>query len=1412
MSAGPARAAFLVGLSRFNADRTRGEEQQLAPEPLPFAAERVNAVAEALRRYGYDCTVKVDFRELTASALRDGILARAAELGEDGLLLVHVLSHGIRKDGAALHIVGGDGDGHWTSDVEDWLRTIARTPRMPRALFLLDVCYAGAAARLPWQLSTLGRNDRVWVIAACQAEHEAFDGRFSQAVANVLNRLATSEIDMDLAPAHIPLQTVALRISQEVKHLIDQAAGSPQQVVGSPADITTDLSHLRFFPNLRHAPTNRGLARGHVDVGTAPLLDDVDETLDALYFMDRAAGHQQLREGRVIGCFSGRDTQLHTLCDWLDGDDDVPLRVVTGSPGAGKSALVGVLICAAHPLLRNPTMPLWQGIARRPRANPDLAAVHARQRTTIEVAASLRRQFRLPPAPDDTVDVDGLLDLLAQRHLSYVVIDALDEADHPQAMLDELILPLARHRRRDGTPVCRLLVAMRPWEDFAPLHELAEDCGGLINLDEVDLDVLHDDLDTYVNRLLRSHRPYSERRYAGARGTFAAAVAETLTTDKARENNRNCGAFLVAGMYTHHFATTYEPVQDNDRAGRIGADLKVTLPDLLELDLAAPGRPKWLRPLLAALAHARGEGMPAQTAGHVAAAFAGTTTGPTQEELTAAFKAARFYLRRATDVGGITLFRLFHQGLTDHLQRHPVSGDDATPVPSGAIVAAMLAPIACRTGTSRRWDVAEPYLIRHAIHHVRDSGDIAALTDDVEFLVHAEPAQLVDLLGRVDHPWLSAADAARLLDGPAMPHQDRRQLLALHAAEHGAVHAAWLLANPPDQAPLAWQPHWVSPGTDVTAMTCTDEGNLITGHKDGTIRIWAGDTPGSSTIPTSHEGPALALAVGVLGQPVLAAVHEDGRLTLWNLRTRARLAAFDVEPGPVSALQVLDVRGRLLLLVNDELREVRGFDAAHPFGPPLRLELSPTRSAVFRDEIVTMEFDAASTDASKVCVVDDGAATVVATGNEIVIHANSNGDGIDGHLRMPGRVEEILGPRGGGLLVRSAGRVTAFRHLSGSAPPPEPSATPADFRSLLDWYEQATADDAARELPNEPKGYAILTSMPQDRAVAALQAMPVPQAALLLTKLDFGTRTRLVFGSRASQSRTQAPSDLETFADAHPCAPAAVELLETGSLREAVGWLKSDVVVIQLLNFVTPARLVQILNATGLEQALTLMSALPATALAELGAVLAAQPTGNSRWLLALSEVAPEHPDAVLFARHLGSALRGKVARALGPRLPAFLQLAEPQDAQLLRALHRPESALAPLAAALFQRDGRFAAMALETLPAATAAAALKTGPAAAARALAALDPAVATEMFVLMRSRRAKQQMLSVVHVELGAEFLRRSGSDAASLLSTDDGALLRKYLPVLDSDQIPAVLATMSDRLRELLRAEIAERGAVF
>ncbi|WP_148588914.1 hypothetical protein [Streptomyces sp. WAC01526] len=62
---------------------------------------------------------------------------------------------------------------------------------------------------------------------------------------------------------------------------------------------------------------------------------------------------------------------------------------MTGGPGSGKSALLGVVVCAAHLHLRSATHHLWRHIVTRPSANDRLVAVHARQRGVRDLTASL---------------------------------------------------------------------------------------------------------------------------------------------------------------------------------------------------------------------------------------------------------------------------------------------------------------------------------------------------------------------------------------------------------------------------------------------------------------------------------------------------------------------------------------------------------------------------------------------------------------------------------------------------------------------------------------------------------------------------------------------------------------------------------------------------------------------------------------------------------------------------------------------------------------------------------------------------------------------------------------------------------------------------------------------------------------
>jgi hypothetical protein len=134
------------------------------------------------------------------------------------------------------------------------------------------------------------------------------------------------------------------------------------------------------------------------------------------------------------------------------------------------------------------------------------------------------------------------------------------------------------------------------------------------------------------------------------------------------------GEFLVAGLYLRHILSP--PVKrDPARARELGVQVPLGLPGLLELDIGRRGDQPWLRPVLAALAYAEGQGMPERAIAHVAPrlTLSGQPKGEAvpPEELRKALEQASFYLRRDIDTNATTLYRLFHESLAEYLRAHP---------------------------------------------------------------------------------------------------------------------------------------------------------------------------------------------------------------------------------------------------------------------------------------------------------------------------------------------------------------------------------------------------------------------------------------------------------------------------------------------------------------------------------------------------------------------------------------------------------------------------------------------------------------------------------------------------------------------------------------------------------------------
>ncbi|WP_117210727.1 hypothetical protein [Allorhizocola rhizosphaerae] len=874
------RLALCIGLCSFDGWRA-----------LPFAHDRSDELAAQLTQLGYRCSVLSPEFPLSADVLGEMVRATIAEVGPDGILIVQVLSHGHITPSGTLHVIGGDGEYHEFTDVERWLKNVVDAPgRAPLTLFLLDICSAGNAARLSWQSHIDDEANRAWVIAACAPDEAAYSGRMTQAAANVLRDLADGRLDIDRSLRHVPLTTVAQKIRREVGRLAAVAQAIPQEVTASRIDISSEPLDLPFFPNPWYMENPRRLVRPQVDAGVTPFLDDLDEALDPQHFLHRALGRQG-STGDMSGCFSGRSRELKILAPWLNLQDEVGLRVVTGSPGVGKSALIGVLVCAAHPLLRKPTATVWEHIEQAPYVNHRMAAVHARGRTVAEISSSIARQLGLEGSLPEAIA--GL------PAPPVIVVDALDEATNPVATMNELLIPLVRIRY--GDEPLRLLVGMRPWDEFAPLRDLASD--GVLDLDRVPPDRLRRDVEQYVSRLLTSDHRWDSLDTIGAAHTLARAVAQELTSSPSE-----WGAFLVAGLYTHHILNVYpEPIHDQAEAARLGRRVPQTLPEVLELDLSTRGDKPWLRLVLTALAYARGEGMPASLIRHAAEV-------PSVESILSALDDVRFYLRHSTESDGTTLYRLFHQGLTDHLRQQASSEQ---------VYDRLLNSLRPKPGDPLHWHLAEPYLLRHALDHAPDPDGLLA---DPGFLIEADPSLLRSRLGPL---LLAAYDAG--------DPSNRRQGLAVAASLHGLQGLADALADLPGQPPLPTIPLWTGqPFTAINTYTADGTSWVVLSGQSG--EVYFRQLRPATEAQVLYTGDASPVTAVAANQDWLAVARENGVFVIdrhgaVGRRERRIVAA------PVKKLEIGELGGRAVLMVDNH----RIFDFATDSWLTFSRQLKPIR-------------------------------------------------------------------------------------------------------------------------------------------------------------------------------------------------------------------------------------------------------------------------------------------------------------------------------------------------------------------------------------------------------------------------------------------------------------------------------------
>ncbi|MET7456284.1 hypothetical protein ABZT03_31285 [Streptomyces sp. NPDC005574] len=333
--------------------RAVSEEERAAGRapfaPLPSVAGAVREVAQALGRAGVSASPPL------LDPDRDEVLTawkQAQTTAGEQPLIVHFSGHGVPGAAGGLYLVvrgtepAAERVRATAVEVDAMLRDVEDGAGGP-VLFLLDVCGGGRALASQLAHQIAGRDRRTWVIAACAADESTHGARFSQATARVLNRLARGWMDISPALAYVPVDALAAEIDRELARGDGQQAVLDQTVVRTPYEEAV-LAPPPFFANPSHAGDAVSNFMARTDAALRQFAVESDPGLDLMHFALRAAGTRHAE----ASLFSGRRPQLKRLAEWLDlGDEEGSrnrLRVVTGGPGSGKSAILGVAVCVTR--------------------------------------------------------------------------------------------------------------------------------------------------------------------------------------------------------------------------------------------------------------------------------------------------------------------------------------------------------------------------------------------------------------------------------------------------------------------------------------------------------------------------------------------------------------------------------------------------------------------------------------------------------------------------------------------------------------------------------------------------------------------------------------------------------------------------------------------------------------------------------------------------------------------------------------------------------------------------------------------------------------------------------------------------------------------------------------------------------
>lgn len=621
--------------------------------------------------------------------------------------------------------------------------------------------------------------------------------------------------------------------------------------------------------------------------------------------------------------FRGRTAALEAVTKWLGRSlNDRRVMVITGSPGVGKSAVLGRIITTADPAIRA-ALPEDDENVKAP-LRSIACAVHAKGKSALDVAVEIARaaSLSLPRSPGQIAHaLRATLRRRPGRRFS-VVIDALDEASSPEQtrlIVSSIILPVLQMCAMHGA---QILVGCRRRDDEGDILTTFASGAEIVDLD-CERYFQEEDLFQYALATLRlvgderPENPYAKR-----------AQAVPLARSIARMAQRN---FLVAGLVARTHA-----LHDTTAVSADGLNFPPTVDDALTnyLHQLPPSGAVQAIDLLTALAHAQSPGFSVPLWSTASTAI-GYDVGEEGLARFARSSAANFLLESSDD-GVTTSYRLFHQALNDALvrRRGSLRRSDEQRITRGLIV----------HGQAAGWSRADRYLLRALPAHAVRAEMVNDLLLDDDYLLSADLRRLSQVADYATTP-AGRARARLLRFTPSAANTPA----GLRTALFSVTAAVERLGNEPDFAgEVPYRTMWA-------AVTPRDEHALLEGHHgavldvevfsangrelvasagaDGVIRIWDVATGELQRALRSESWAVNSLAaVRVAGRLYLAAGGDDARIRVWDPLSGQLFRKLADYTAPIEKIVVVPVSGREAIVPLSGTRSLRLWDVTRKRG------------------------------------------------------------------------------------------------------------------------------------------------------------------------------------------------------------------------------------------------------------------------------------------------------------------------------------------------------------------------------------------------------------------------------------------------------------------------------------------------